>query len=241
MTEKLTGIVLDITRHSDRLSIVTLYTRNRGRLSFLSPVSGGKAGRMRQARLQPLAVIDAEINFKAVAELQRLGAFSLHEVWGELYFDPVKSLITLFLAEFLNRLLRATMPDEAMWDYIYESLRLFDRMHKGVADFHVAFLSSLLAFAGIQPDSSDYKPGSFFDMQAGVFVDKVPQHRDYLCNEEARLAALLSRITYSNVRALRLNGKLRSEILDKLLRYYAIHFPGTSNLRSLDVIHDIFS
>ena len=118
MTEKITGLVLDITRHSDRLSIVTLYTRSRGRLSFLSPVGSGKAGRLRQARLQPLAVIEADINFKATSELQRLGTFALHEVWSDLYFDPVKRLIALFLAEFLNRLMRATMPDELMWDYI---------------------------------------------------------------------------------------------------------------------------
>ena len=241
MTEKITGIVLDITRHSDRLSIVTLFTRTRGRISFLSPIGSGKEGRLRQARLQPLAVIEADINFKNVSELQRLGNFSLSEIWSDLYFDPVKRLITFFLADFLNRLLRASMPDEQMWDYICHSLRLLDRMHSRVADFHIAFLSSLLTFAGIQPDATDYRQGRVFDMQAGVFTSRVPSHNDYLTGDEARLAALLSRVNFSNVRALRLNGKLRSEILDKLLRYYAIHFPGTSNLRSLDVIHDILS
>ncbi len=241
MTEKITGIVLDITRHSDRLSIVTLFTRSRGRLSFLSPVGSGKGAKLRQARLQPLAVIEADINFKNTTELQRLGNFSLLDVWSDIYFDPVKRLITLFLAEFLNRLLRATMPDEQMWDYIHDSLRLLDHMRSGVADFHIAFLTSLLTFAGIQPDASVYKPGQVFDMQAGVFTSHMPSHHDYLKGDEARFAALLSRINYTNIRTLRLNGRLRSEILDRLLRYYAIHFPGASNLRSLDVIHDILS
>lgn len=240
MTEKITGIVLDITRHTDRLSIVTLYTRSRGRVAFLSPVGTGKSARLRQARLQPLAVIDADINFKTMVELQRLGSFSLREVWSGLYFDPVKRLIALFLAEFLNRLMRASMADELMWDYIYDSLRLFDKMQSGVADFHIAFLSSLLTFAGIQPDSADYRPGMVFDMQAGEFVDSVPSHSDYLKGDEARFAAILSRINFSNVRALHLNGNLRHTILERLLQYYAIHFPGTSNLLSLDVIHDIF-
>lgn len=241
MTEKITGILLDITRHSDRLSIVTLYTRNRGRLSFLSPIGTGKAGRLRQSRLQPLAVIEADINFKPTAELQRLGAFSLHEVWSELYFDPMKRLIGLFLSEFLNRFLRATMPDEQIWDYILDSLRLFDRMKRGTADFHITFLASLLPFAGIQPDGNDYHPGYLFDMQSGTFGSSLPPHKDYLAGDEARFAAILSRINFVNVRALHLNGRQRSEILDKLLHYYAIHFPGLSNIRSLDVIHDIFA
>ena len=241
MTEKITGIVIDITRHSDKLSIVTLFTRTRGRLSFISPSGAGKAGRMRQTRLQPLAVIEADINFKPTSELQRLGNFNLSEVWTDLYFDPVKRTMALFLTEFLNRLLRATMPDENLWDYLLNSLRLFDRLRDGVADFHIAFLSSLLPFAGIQPDPSDYSEGAFFDMQAGRFSKIHPPHNDALSGEEARWAATLSRINFSNVRALRLNGGLRHNILEGILRYYAIHFPGTSNLKSLPVLHEIFS
>lgn len=241
MNEKIRGIVLDVKKHSDKVSIVTLYTRSRGRLSFVSPLGSGKSGKMRQARLQPLAVIETDINYKPVAELQRLGSFSLYDVWGEIYFDPVKRLVALFLGEFLNRLLRATMPDENTWDYIYNSLRLFDKMHSGVADFHITFLSSLLPFAGIQPDGSEYRNGYFFDMQAGVFTDSRPPHPDFLGGADARLAALLCRVNYATIRALHLNGSNRNEILREILHYYAIHFPGTSGLQSLDIIHDIFS
>lgn len=90
MTEKITAIVIDITRHNDKLNIVTLFTRSRGRISFLSPAGSGKMGRLRHSRLQPLAAIEADINFRQTAELQRLGTFALYTVWNNLYFDPVK-------------------------------------------------------------------------------------------------------------------------------------------------------
>lgn len=241
MTEKFVGIVIDITRHSDRHNIVTLYTRTRGRLSFLSAAGGGKPGKMRQARLQPLAVIEGDINFRQTVELQKLGAFSMHQVWGDIYFNPVKQMVALFLSEFLNKLLRATMPDENLWDYIFNSLMLFDSMKKKIADFHVVFLSSLLPFTGIQPDPEDYRPGCFLDMQAGTFVAVPPVHRDVLTGDEAAFAAKLCRINFSNARVLRLNGQLRLRIIDRLLHYYGIHFPGTANLKSLAVIHEVFS
>lgn len=241
MTEKLLGIVLDITRHSDRHSIVTLFTRSRGRVSFLFPMGSGKSGRLRQARIQPMAIIEADVNFKGSAELQRLGSFAPADVLTDVYFNPVKRMMTLFLSEFLNRLLRATMPDPNIWDYVAGSIRLLDRMREGVSDFHIVFLSSLLPFAGIQPDSSDYEPGMVFDMQAGRFVDRIPPHSDYLSGDEARFAAILNRVTFSNVRALKLNGNLRNRILQNLLHYYAIHYPGTSNLKSLAVLHDVFT
>ena len=239
MTEKFQGIVIDVTRHNDRNDIVTLFTRSRGRVSFISPAGAGKAARLRQARLMPLSVIEGDVNFRANVELQRLGQFSPSIVWTDIYFHPVKRMVAIFLSEFLNRLLRASMPDPTMWDFIVESLRLFDGMKKDVADFHITFLASLLPFAGIQPDASAYREGMVFDFQEGRFRTFAPLHRDYLLPDAARIAALICRVNFSNMHALRLNGTLRYQILDGLLHYYGIHYPGTSNLKSLSVLHDL--
>lgn len=240
MTEKFTGIVLDITRHNDKHNIVTVYSRSRGRIVFLSPCGSGKAGKLRQSRLQPLSVIEGDIRFSQTAELQKLGAFTLHEVWADIYFHPLKQMIVLFLSEFLNRLLKASMPDEGMWDYIVSSLRLFDAMRRGIIDFHIAFMASLLPFAGIQPDASQYEEGMYFDMRAGVFTDRQPPHHDFLAGNEARFAALITRVNFLNIKALRLTVEMRRRILTLLLAYYSIHYPGISNLKSLEVIRDIF-
>lgn len=240
MSEKITAIVLDITPHNERHNVVTVYSRERGRIVFLSPYGAGKSGKVRQARLLPLAAIECDVRFKNNAELQKLGAFSFHSVWKDIYFNPVKSMIAMFLSEFLNRLLKAAMPDASTWDYLFHSIDMLDRMKDGVADFHIVFLSSLLPFAGIQPDYSTYSPGKVFDMQTGVFVDRIPPHKDYLVGEEAKFAAMLCRLNFINCRALHLNSTLRNSILQGLLHYYSIHFPGTGNLKSPEIIKEIF-
>lgn len=240
MTEKYKAIILDITRHNDKHNIVTVFSRMRGRIVFLSPCGCGKAGKIRQSRLQPLAVIEGDMRFNQTAELQKLGAFALYEVWHDLYFHPIKRMMVLFLSEFLNKLLKASMPDENMWDYIVASLRLLDGMTHGITDFHIAFMASLLPFTGIQPDASQFESGRIFDMRSGSFTDTVPPHNDYLKGEEARFAAVLSRIDFVSIKALHLNGELRRKILARLLTYYAIHFPGTANMKSLSVLQEIF-
>lgn len=240
MSEKFTGIVIDIRRHNDRNNIVTLFTRERGRVAFLSSAGSGKGAKLRQARLQPLSVIEGEMVFRPTADLQRLGGFSMAYVWDDMYFNPVKSVIVLFVTEFLNKLLRATMPDPSLWDYICNSLRLFNAQKDRVADFHIVFLASLLPFLGIQPDVRQYTPGCFFDMQAGAFTACRPLHRDWLGGEEAEMAAKICRLNFSNMKGMRLGGALRSIIIGKLLHYYSIHFPGTSSLRSLPVLQDLF-
>lgn len=240
MIEKISGIVLDITRHNDRHNVVTLYTRSRGRVSFLSTGGAGKAARMRASRLQPLAVIEGDINFKQNAELQKLGAFSLSYVWSGIYFHPVKALMALFLSEFLNRLLRASMSDESLYDYIVNSLRLFDGMGEGIADFHIAFMASLLPFMGIQPDGSEWIENAYFDMRNGTFSSDRPPHNDVLEGEDARMAAELGSMDFSNIRQFHFDNDKRRRVLEEMLRYYAIHYPGTSNLRSLEVLRSLF-
>lgn len=240
MTEKFTGIVLDVTRHTDRHDVVTVFTRARGRVVFLSPSGTGRAGRMRNARLLPLSVIDGEMTFKPTVELQKLGAVTLNTVWRDIYFNPVKQMLAMFLSEFLNRLLRATMPDTELWDYIFGSLRLLDGMERGLGDFHIVFLASLLPFAGIQPDIRDYRPGCYFDFQAGRFTAAMPPHRDWVRGDGAAAVVTLLRINYRNARMLRLDRDARGRLLDGLLRYYAVHYPGTGSLKSLDVLKELY-
>ena len=72
--EKIRGIVIDVIKHNDRHNVVTLFTRDRGRIAFLSPVGSGKSARMRNARLLPLSVIETDVNMRQNRELQLLGA-----------------------------------------------------------------------------------------------------------------------------------------------------------------------
>lgn len=98
------------------------------------------------------------------------------------------------------------MPDENLWDYIVNSLSLFDRMETGITDFHIAFMASLLPFMGIQPDYEQYRKGYVFDLRSGMFTASAPSHPDFLSPRDAGVAALLCRLHFSNLRLLRLDA-----------------------------------
>lgn len=236
MTEKITGIVIDNRRHNDTTSIVTLLTPGHGRLVFLSPVSSTRAGRVRQARLFPLSVIETEFRFKPSAEFHRLGSIAPAIVWKDIYSNPLKRLSAVFLADFLNRLLRAAMPDENAWNFIVSSLRYLDSMDSKIGDFLPAFMCSFLPFAGIQPDYESFVKGFYFDMREGIFVLNRPPHDDFLQGEEAEFAALTSRISFSNIKALKLTEVDHLQIIRGLLKYYSIHYPGVANLKTLELL-----
>ena len=241
MAEKIQGIVLNVRKYNDRNNIVTLYTRERGRLSFISPIGTGSSSSARRARLQPLSVINSEINFKANTELQRLGSVAPAEIWQDIYFNVTKSAIALFLSEFLYHLLNATMPDPDLYDFLLHSLRVLDEAKSGIADFHIPFLVSLLTYSGIQPDVSGYRHGYVFSFASGSFMQPNEAIAPFLDAEESRRVKLISQINFTNMKNLRLTSMNRRQILYGLLNYYSYHFPGLGNLKSPEILREIFS
>lgn len=248
MVEKVEGLVIDVVRHNDRHNIVSLYTRSRGRVSFLSPVASSRRSRGRNAMLMPLSCVSADVNFRSDRRLHTLPALSPGRIWHTLYFNPVKSSMLLFLSEFLNALLRYDTPDEALYRYLTASLEVLDALPaERVANFHIAFMTGMLDFMGIRPPVEDWRRGMIFDMSASEFrYSDVPgatfsAKSTLLGEEDAAYAALLGRMTYRNMHHFKLVRSQRWRLLSTLLRYYSLHLPFKPELKSLDVLKELFN
>lgn len=242
---RITGIVTDLVKHTDRHNVVTLFTRERGRMSFITHGGSGKRGASRAAQMMPLSMLTADIRIDATRDLQILNNSTREEIWRDIYFNPVKSSIAIFIAEFLNSYLRFSETDPQLWDYVADSIRTLDEMKRGSANLHLGFLIGLLHYAGISPDLTEARihpeKEKWFDMREGSTTYMPPLHRDYIEPDKIGALCTLMRMTPQNCKAYRLNGKERREILDALLRYYSIHFPGIGNLKSPAVLREIFS
>lgn len=244
MLEKIEGIVLDIVRHNDSHNVVTLYTRERGRMSFIVPVGKSKAGRMRNSAIMLLANLHAEVNFKAGKELQMMRNVMTGEIRRTLYFNPVKSTLIFFLSEFLNKLLRQSPRDRQLYAYISDSIRLLDETdERRLANFHIAFLLGILALTGVFPSPETYKEGMIFDMQQGNF--EYPEMMMFrkggviLSAEESKVVPMVLRMNFRNMHLFRFNRNEKDQLLDKLLQYFSLHLPMGYKLRSIDILHEL--
>ncbi len=245
MKEKITCIVLGTVKHNDRHNVTSVYTRERGRLALLTPAAATKKSRQTTARLLPLSVVEAQVSLSATRELHIPSTILPIKVWRTLYYDPAKTTVVMFLSEFLNRLLRDAPAEERLWDFIANSISFFDATNHSasIANFHISFLVGMAHMMGIQPDLSDYTDGMEFDMKAGktVLPFSLQSNRTYRIDAQ-RTAFLptLTRINYANAHRFRLNGHERSELLDGILKYFGCHFPGSDNLKSLEILKEIY-
>lgn len=239
--EKVTGIVLDTVKYSDRHNIVTIFAREQGRVGLLVSASHGKAARVRNAMLMPLSVISADVNFNLSRDLQFLTRFNRDVPWKDLYFNPVKSAIGMFVAEFVAAYVRQSPPDPLLWDYIVASLQELDSAAGSPANFHLAFLTGFLGYAGIRPDISAWRPDSWFDMRGGSTTLVPPPHKDVLTPGQTALLPLIVRMNMRTAHLFRFSAAERRLFLSILLRYYSLHFPGMANLHSPSVLAEVFA
>ncbi|MDE7347682.1 MAG: DNA repair protein RecO C-terminal domain-containing protein [Muribaculaceae bacterium] len=246
MKEKISGIVLGTVKHSDRHNVTGVYTRERGRMAFLTPAGASRQSRQIASYFQPLSIIEAQVTINPNRDLHIPTAVSRTTVWRTIYYEPMKMTVALFLSEFLNKLLRDSPAEPSLWDFIMQSMKLFDTIDNDIstANFHITFLIGLMRLTGIFPDMSSYTTGMEFDMKSGRMVLPFSlQGRIRGLRIDAERAAFLpklARINYANCHRFLFNGRERSEILDDILRYYGCHFPGCDHLKSLEILKEIF-
>ena len=84
-------------------------------------------------------------------------------------------------------------------------------------------------------------PNVFFDLQAASFTLSRPLHPFYIDAEESSLVSKFLRMDYRSMRAVGLNGAARRRTLQLIILFYRLHIPEFPEVRSLEVLSDVFS
>ncbi len=241
MLEKTRGIILHQIKYNDSGIVAQLYTRKFGRQSFMiRGIRNRKAGK-HNILFQPMFILDLEMNHKSTREMQTLKEFSVSFTPYNIHSDIRKSCVAIFLGEILTSVLKEESPHEELFDFIEESIIYFDKSSEGYANFHIAFLSGLSSYLGFEPGLRTDESDTFFDLVNGIFVPVPPNHRNFASAEISEILATFFSSSYDAAGEIALNGILRNEVLETIVKYYSLHLPGLKKVKSLEVLKEVFS
>jgi DNA repair protein RecO (recombination protein O) len=241
MLEKTRGIILHQIKYTDSGIITQIYTKKFGRQSLLIKGMRNRKTGKHNILFQPLFILDLELYYKATRELQTMKEFSVSFTPYNIYSDIKKSCVAIFLGEILTSVLKEESPHEALFDYIEESINFFEKSKEGFANFHIAFLAGLSSFLGFEPGPRLNKEDTFFDLENGIFVPIPPVHGNYATEEVTNILAEFFVSSYNTICNISLTGKMRNDILETLIRFYALHLPGVKKIKSLEVLKEVFN
>lgn len=240
MQEKTRGIVLRVLRYSDQAIIVDIYTESRGCLSFWVKCAVSRKASVRNVFFTPLSILELNYDFRPSSALQRIRDVRFSYVYSSLPFDPMKAAVGLFLSDFLYRVLKQETANESLFAYLDYSLQWLDRSVSAFANFHLVFITRLTRFLGFYPNVEAYHKGDYFDMLNACFVSSRPLHAAYLGPEEAATIPMFMRMNYDSMRFFVMNRISRVRYVEVLNDYYRLHIPDFPELKSLDVLKELF-
>ncbi|HKK82566.1 MAG TPA: DNA repair protein RecO [Prolixibacteraceae bacterium] len=240
MIEKSKAVVLKSLKYSETSIILTLYTQVAGRQVYM--VNGVRSAKSKQkcGLLQPFFLLDIEAYHKAGREMQRLREFRMAEVLQSTPFDVVKSTMSIFLSEVLYHVLQNEEPDANLFDFIYHSVQYLDSLDEGVANFHLWFLIRLLGNLGFGMQNNQSPVHPWFDMKTGSFTGQKPMSPGTPNRELSVLVADFISMDLHQLKEYKLSGEQRNRMLQIIIGYYHLHFGSMGEIRSLEVMNEVF-
>ena len=240
MLHKTRGVVLHSFTYNDKYAITQIYTEEFGRVSYLTSKAKSKQTKVPKSLFHALSVLDLEVEHQNLRDIQRIREAKAHQTSSSILFDPVKSAVSIFLAEFISYITKDIQSNKILFEFICQSIRFFDLAERGVANFHLVFMMKTSVFLGFYPNSENYMDSMFFDMQNGEFVRAKPFHPHFLNPDDSRAFMLLLRMNYENMHTFSFSAGQRVDIIKRVLEYYKIHFSEFPEMKSLEIFQTLF-
>jgi len=241
MLYKTRGIVLNSLPYNDAYAITLIYTEEFGRVSYLTSQSKSRKSKVPRSLFHPLAILDLEVEHQNLRDIQRIKEIKIHIPLIHILTDPVKSALGIFLAELISKVIREEQTNRPLFDFLLQSVQVLELTNVSPANFHLVFMIQLSRLLGFYPDATGYQKGMYFDMLNGIFSLNKPAHVDFLPPDESAVFYNLLRISYNNMPTFRFSGRERQKIIHRILDYYRLHLSDFPEIKSLEVLHDVFS
>lgn len=237
--EVVKGIILKIQDYTENQRIIHLFSREKGYMSFISPTYLFRRNNSYKANY--MQITEAEYYENPRGGLYKLKTLTPIVNNSGIYLDIYKMNVALLWSEVLNLLLKREQKNENLFDFIRRSIEYLHSTRGDVANFNLFFLYRLVTLIGFRINTETYSEGFVFNINDGNFVaagTPVP----YISGPNAaRMVYTLSTCRVDELKALVLDRKSRSILLDIVLLFFSIHLNVDFNVKSIKVLRDIFN
>jgi DNA repair protein RecO (recombination protein O) len=233
------AIVLSALKYSDSSTIVTVFTEDFGKMSYMVYGAHRKKSKIKAAFLQPLSIVEIQATHKPTNNIQQLHDMRMLASLPNISMHPVKNAMALYMAELISKCTHQTTSDPSFFEFIKLSVEYLDVCDEHFVNFHLVFTLKLTRHLGFYPSMNKAQPACF-DMLNGTFSSMRPIHNHYLINDELRNFIALYNIDYSNMGTLTLGREARFKLLNCLLEFYKLQVPEFYELKSVAVLHELF-
>jgi DNA repair protein RecO (recombination protein O) len=242
MLEHCRAIVLQTIPYSENSLILKCYTDKHGLQSYMVNGLRGKKSVVKPSHLQTLTLLELEVYHQQNKNLQRIKELRCLPILQSLHFNPYKRTVAMFVAELLGKVLREeNQADEQLFSFLFTAVQMADLSEGKLANYPVYFMVHLSKYLGFFPKDNYSDLNSFFSLNEGFFIPQAPHTKDYCNKDIAKELHFLLQLNFKDALDESLLLQHRKTLLQKMLRYYQLHLLLFGELKSPQILHEVFA
>ena len=218
MLFKTKAIVLKSVKYGDSGLVTQFYTEEFGRQSVLVHGVRKRNSKLPFYLFEPLSLLDIDIYYKENRDLQKLKHAQTSIILNQIKSDIKKTSIALFISEILYRCLKEIESNKTLFTYLFHAIQVLEMAHEGIENYHLIFLIQLSKFLGIFPKNNTEQ----FEFYKNPFWNDIFE------------------FSLQDLKSINLDQNQRQEFLNQLVNYYRNHMEGMGEIKSLQVLHEVF-
>jgi DNA repair protein RecO (recombination protein O) len=236
-----TGIVvLHKTKYGDSSIIVHGYSAESGRCGFVVRKGGRSGIHSALSQLHPLSIIEAELNDRNKGELKNIKDFRTLYNLPAIRENLSKSSIAMYVSEFIYRCIHEIEPNPSFYEFLVKSVLLLEEMESDFANFHLWFLVEFAKRSGYGPDFDLHDKDQLFDIVSASFSASPQIGSKCFSQADSSILATILQYREESMHVLKIPGRQRNSFASAMTEYLAYHMGHQINVRSLDILREVF-
>lgn len=249
MLSKSQVIVLHTIKYGDNGIVLQCYSNTCGRQALFLRVSA--KNKIIISNLHRLSILDVVTyhsgsSMPTVKELEPV--MRLDSIRTNIY----KNTIAIFLSELLVKCIKESESNLRLYQFLVSSISILEHLEGTFANFHIHFLVHLSKMLGFMPVDNFSATNTLFDIQSARFIAPGPAAGYATAGSAAVPSSCFSAVESELLHAIlntpaiessgiRCNGELRLAFSKQMIRYLSAHLGINFDMKSLDVLHEVFN
>ncbi|MGL1885272.1 MAG: DNA repair protein RecO [Reichenbachiella sp.] len=229
MLHKTRGIVLNYIKYKETSIIAKIYTQQFGMQSYI--INGVRSQRSKKglALLQPLTILDMVVYHKQGRGdgLQRISEYKPTLTFTSIPFEIKKSSMALFITELLSKITKEEEQQGSMFEFLFKVIQCLDTQKSEYESLHIYLMVHLTHYIGFGIHSLEELENDTVIAHVNTDLKKLYLLLVglYQCSIEHSMIA---------------DSRLRSDCLNYMVCFYTQHVVGFKEMKSLEILNQIF-
>lgn len=244
-------IVLHTVKHGDSGMVVQCYSNILGKQSLYFRGSSKRSGSFSNLhRLNVLDVVTYSNGTESMPTIKEITpVFNLLGIRTNIY----KNTIAIFISELISKSIREVEFNRALFEFLRASIGILDHIDSGIANFHIHFMVHLSKMLGFKPLDNYSCETPLFCITTACFsesylvfngqrcvIDENRTSSHFNTAESALLHTILNTAS-TEIDSIKCTGEIRLAFAKRMIIYISHHLGISIEIKSLDVLHEVFN